>query len=105
METLLMSRKWRMLLEVMGRVKREEITVAKAAELLHMSYRQAKRTYASYRASGGRGLVHGLRGRESNRRQDELRGQALTLYQQRYQDFGPTLAAEYLCREDGLQVG
>lgn len=105
METLLMSRKERMRLEVMGRVKRDEIPLVKAAELLHMSYRQAKRVYARYRAAGDRGLVHGLRGRESNRRQDELRGQALALYQQRYQDFGPTLAAEYLCREDRLQVG
>lgn len=29
----------------------------------------------------------------------------MALYQQRYQDFGPTLAVEYLCREEGLQVG
>lgn len=83
METLLMSRKERMRLEVMGRVKRGEITLAKAGELLHMSYRQAKRVYARYRAAGDRGLVHGLRGRESNRRQDELRQRVLAVYAQR----------------------
>jgi hypothetical protein len=104
METLLMSGKERTRLEVMGRVKREEITLAKAAELLRMSYRQAKRVFARYRAAGDRGLVHGLRGRVSNRRQDELREQTLALYAQRYADFGPTLASEYLWREDGLQV-
>jgi hypothetical protein len=104
METLLMSRRERTRLEVMGRVKRAEITLAKAAELLSLSYRQAKRVYARYRSDGDRGLVHGLRGRVSNRRRDELRQQALALYAQRYQDFGPTLASEYLAREDGVRV-
>ena len=104
METLLMSRKERTRLELMGRVKREEMTLAKAAELLRISYRQAKRVYARYRAAGDRGLVHGLRGRVSNRRQEDLRERALPLYAQRYADFGPTLASEYLWREDGLPV-
>src|SRR5688500_18724440 len=104
METLLMSRRERMRLEVMGRVKRREITLAKAADLLVMSYRQAKRIYARYQANGDRGLVHGLRGRRSNRRQDELRHQVLALYAQRYADFGPTLACEYMAREDGVHV-
>lgn len=105
METLLMSRKERLRLEVLGRVKRHEITLAKATELLRLSYRQAKRVYARYRLTGDRGLVHGLRGRESNRRQDELRQRVLAAYQQRYADFGPTLASEYLQREEGLQIG
>lgn len=53
-----MSRKERVRLEVMGRVKRDEITLVKAAELLHMSYGQAKRLYGRYRIAGDRALVH-----------------------------------------------
>ena len=99
-----MSRREGMRLEAMGRVRRSEITLAKAAELLGLSYRQAKRVYARYRSQGDRGLVHGLRGRVSNRRRDELRQHALAVYAQRYQGFGPTLASEYLAREDGVHV-
>jgi transposase len=104
METLRMSGKERVRLELMGRVKRQEITLAKAAELLRMSYRQVKRVWARYRGEGHQGLVHGLRGRRSNRRQDETRQRVLELYEAKYGGFGPTLAAEYLIREDGVLV-
>ncbi len=33
-----------------------------------------------------------------------LRARILARYRSRYADFGPTLAAEYLRREDGLKV-
>lgn len=40
-----MSHKERRRLEVLSRVKRGEVSLAGAAELLHLSYRQAKRVY------------------------------------------------------------
>jgi len=46
METLLMSGKERRCLEVLGRVKSKELSLVKAAELLGMSYRQAKPVWA-----------------------------------------------------------
>jgi hypothetical protein len=50
-------------------------------------------------------VVHRLRGRSSNRRSDEQKkGRVLKLFQEKYADFGPTLAAEYLAREDGEEV-
>src|SRR5271169_2758102 len=104
METLLMSRRERLRLEVLGRVKRGEITLAKASALLELSYRQGKRVYARYRAEGDRGLVHRLRGRRSNRRRDAVRERVLQLYRAQYSDFGPTLAAQYLAEEDGVEV-
>ncbi|MGH2568667.1 MAG: ISNCY family transposase, partial [Bacteroidota bacterium] len=105
MEHLLMSRKERKRLEIYSRVKRGELRLSKAAELLGISYRQAKRSYSRYSESGAAGLVHGLRGRASNRGSDEEQREAvLWLYQEKYGDFGPTLAAEYLSREDGQQV-
>jgi transposase len=105
METLLMSGKERRRLEVLGRVKSEELTLVKAAELLGVSYRQAKRIWARYQEDGDRGLVHRLRGRASNRHVQPIRkDQALELYREKYVGYGPTLAAECLERDDGLIV-
>jgi hypothetical protein len=50
-------------------------------------------------------LVHRLRGRASNRQPDkEQRETVLRLYQEKYADFGPTLATEYLAKHDGQAV-
>lgn len=104
MERLEMSQQERRRLEVLSRVKRGTLSLVKAAELLHVSYRQAKRVYRRYRRQGDRGLVHRLRGRPSNRGADEaLRRKVLQRYRDRYADFGPTLACEYLAK-DGLKV-
>jgi transposase len=104
MERLAMSKRERTRLEVFGRVKRSELLLRKAAELLQLSYRQAKRAYARYRLEGHKGLVHRLRGQPSNRKVDKAKRQsALSLYRKKYGDFGPTLAAEYLAKE-GLRV-
>jgi transposase len=100
MDEVRMSRKERERLEVLGRVKRGELTVVKAAELLGLSYRQGRRVYRRYRQDGARGLVHRSRGRRSNRAKPAATRQAvLERYRQRYGDFGPTLAAEHLARD------
>ena len=105
MEHLLMSRKERSRLEMLGRVKRGEVTLVKAAELLGLGYRQAKRSYRRYRDQGAKALVHRARGRASNRQADQQhRETVLRLYQEKYPDFGPTLAAEYLAKQDGQAV-
>jgi transposase len=100
MGKLVLSGKEKRRLELFRRVKRGEISVLKAAELLCLSYRQGKRSYARYKREGASGLGHRLRGRGSNRRiQTEKRSAIVQRYQERYGDFGPTLAAEYLARE------
>lgn len=104
MERLAMSMRERKRLEVFSRVKRGEISLVTASALLQLSYRQAKRVYGRYRREGDRGLLHGLRGRVSNRQTEvSLRERIVERYRQRYGDFGPTLAAEYLAKE-GLKV-
>jgi hypothetical protein len=51
--------------------------------------------YKRYCAQGDRGLVHQGRGRPSNRaKTTEFKATVLARYQERYPDFGPTLAAE-----------
>jgi hypothetical protein len=100
MGKLVLSAKEKRRLELFRQVKRGEISLHKAAELLRLSYRQTKRAYARYGREGASGLGHRLRGRGSNRGiKAAERSAILKRYQERYGDFGPTLAAEYLARE------
>jgi transposase len=104
MGVLSMSARERQRLGVLVQVKRGGLKVAKAAELCRLSYRQMKRVWRRYVQQGDAGLVHRGRGVPSNRRKDsELRQKVLRRYQERYPDFGPTLACEYLAQE-GLVV-
>ena len=101
---LLMSRKERERQSVFGRVKRKELRLTEASELLGVSYRQTKRSYGRYVKEGDRGLVHRGRGRESNRKiEAEVKARALAYYVEKLEGFGPTLAAEKLA-EQGLVV-
>ena len=105
MEHLSMSRKERTRLEVFSRVKAGQITKVKAAGLLGLSYRQTLRAYRRYVKRGAAGLVHGLRGKASNRGHDRSHRQAvLAAYRRSYGDFGPTLAAEQMAARDALAV-
>ena len=91
--------------EVMGRVKAGNLRLGEASQLLERSYRQAKRIWARYRAGGAKALQHGNCGRRSNRAYPrKLRAAVLDQVKARYEDFGPTLAAEHLASDDGLEV-
>src|SRR6266478_406292 len=104
MEKLLMSQKERKRLVVLEQVKAEQLTLVGAAEVMEVSYRQAKRIWQRYRKVGDEGLVHRSRGRPSGRRKPEAeRAKVLGRYAQRYGDFGPTLAAEKL-QEEGFKI-
>lgn len=101
---LLMSEKERLRKGVFEVVRAGAWNLVEAAEHLNMSYRQCKRSYKRYVAEGDAGLVHRSRGRPSNRRKDDaLREAVLQRYEERYEGFGPTLAAEKLA-EDGYEV-
>jgi transposase len=100
-----LSRKELSRVEVMGRVKARSLRLREAAELLELSYRQAKRIWARYRVGGAKALQHGNCGRVSNRAYPaKFRAAVLKQVQARYEDFGPTLAAEHLASDDGLPV-
>ncbi len=88
-------------MDALGRVKRAELTVVAAAELMGLSLRQARRVWKRFAAAGDGGLIHRLRGRASNRRlSQEVRERVVKLHQERYADFGPTLACEKLAEQD-----
>jgi hypothetical protein len=99
-----MSQKERDVLKIMHGVLSGERTQAEAARLLRLSSRQVRRLQRKLEAQGDQALVHGLRGRPSNRRRDSAFRQAvLEAYRGNYSDFGPTLASEKLA-ERGLVV-
>jgi transposase len=105
MGTLLMSTKERLRLAVLTQVATGSMSLSEAAVKLGISYRQIRRLRQRHADEGDAGLVHQLRGRSSNRQVDpKRREEALSLCRQRYAGFGPTLAAEYLSKEDGLRI-
>ena len=83
----------------------KQITQKVAASMLGLSGRQVRRLVKVIREKGDRGIIHGLRGRPSNRRlPEEMRERVLSRYQERYPDFGPTLAMEKLFECDGITI-
>lgn len=73
--------------------------------MLGLSYRQAKRVWARYRAGGAKALQHRHCGERSNRAYEkDFRIAVLKRVGERYADFGPTLAAEHLASDDDLVV-
>jgi len=92
-----MSYREREHLKVISRIEAGELTVAEAAESIHLTERQMYRLLRRYRQEGDRGLIHRLRGRRSNLAyENEVRTTAVRLYRELYSDYGPTLFAEKL---------
>ena len=99
-----MNQKERQRIGIMIGVKAGELSLVEAMDVLGLGYRQTKRVWRRYRADGDKGLVHRLRGKPGLRRKPaKLRARILARVAERYPDFGPTLAAEYLAK-DGLVV-
>ena len=105
-----MSRRELERVEVMGRVGNGDLQLQDAAVMLGLSYRQSKRLWRRYREGGAEALKHGNAGRESNRgKPKKLRRRVLQLIRKKYsgteqERFGPTLAAEHLAEEDGVEI-
>src|ERR1035437_1956813 len=95
---------------VLARVEKEALNLVNAAAILGLSYRQTKRVWRRYQEEGAEGLRHRSVGRESGRKKSKkFRLKVLRLVRQKYsgevgERFGPTLAAEHLGSEDGIEV-
>lgn len=102
-ERMALSQRERDRLKVLHEVKQKHLTQVEAAERLKVSDRQVRRLLMRMDDSGDRALVHGLRGRASNRKLAlSFEQKIMARVRQRYADFGPTLAAEHLAQEDLL---
>ena len=103
-ERITLSQRERDRLKVLYEVKQKHLSQVAAAERLKVTDRQVRRMLLRIRERGDSALVHGLRGRPSNRKlAARLEQKILARLRQRYADFGPTLAAEHLAQE-GLSV-
>ena len=97
LDRITMSQRELQRLPVIEAVRARRITQGAAAGCLGLSERQIRRLQGRLQREGPQGLGHRGRGRPSNHRCPEgLRQRVLALLQERYPDFGPTLACEKL---------
>ena len=81
------------------------ITQKEASETIDLSERQIRRKVKRIREEGDKGIINRLRGRFSNRAtSDKIKNKVLTLFKDKYPDFGPTLASEKLFERDKIKV-
>ena len=102
-----MTQRERDRLVILKKAQRKLLRQREAAEELEQSERHVRRLVWRLKTEGDRAVVHGLRGRPSNRKWSEVaREKAVrVLSQEVYRGFGPTLASEYLAKKHGLEVG
>lgn len=104
-DLLIMSKKELQRKSIFDLVKLGQITRLDASKRLYLSYRQTKRAYQRYLKEGDSGLIHRGRGKASPRALPlKMKETVIALYEQKYWDFGPTLASEKLLEDDNLKL-
>ena len=104
-ETLAMSRKERRRVGELRRVEEGTQSLVQAAVRMGLSYRQAQRVWQRFQREGDAGVVHRSRGQPSNRRTPEAeQREAVELYREHLEGFGPTLASELLAKRWTVKV-
>lgn len=102
-----MGQKERDRLKVLHEVSQGKLKQIEAAEQLKLNVRQVRRLVKKMDEVGDRAVVHGLRGRRSNRRTSEkiVEKCLRELRKPECHDFGPTYAAEHLHSTLKVNVG
>jgi len=92
--------------EVIKRLIRKEITEEEARKMIELkSTRQIRRIKKRVIKEGAAGVIHRNRGRPSNRKLNkELVSKITGIYQEKYSDFGPTLASEKLAEIHNIKI-
>ena len=93
-------------LVTLKKAKKKLITQREAGEELGLSTCHIKRLLHALKKRGDKAVVHGLRGKPSNRRiQESIEQEAVKILSTRaYQGFKPKLAAEYLDQKHGIKA-
>lgn len=101
---LTLSQNGRDRLVVLHQLQQHQLSLTEGARRLGVGLRHARRFLRRFEREGDAVVVHGLRGRASNRRLDDgLRERALAKAgEERYEDFGPTLLSEHLARDPAI---
>jgi transposase len=107
MERIAMSQEERDELHWLKRVEAGSMTQREAAEKMGVTARWVRKLVQRMKKEGDAVVVHGLRGRASNRRlSDKTQRQALAILKKpEWHDFGPTFAAEQLAKRHQIHVG
>jgi hypothetical protein len=99
-ERITLSQRERDRLQVLHDLQQGRLTQVVAAQRMKLTDRQVRRLLLRFHEEGDRAVIHGLRGRPSNRKFDVcFERKVLARVGQRYADFGPPLAAEHLAKE------
>src|ERR1035438_7985762 len=88
------------------KAKKGVITQRQAADEIGQTERHIRRLLVELKREGDQAVIHGRRGKRSNRKLDE-KSQAKAvaiLGQEKYRGFGPTLASEYLGKHHQITV-
>jgi transposase len=106
MERIAMSQEERDWLDWLKRARDGKMSQAEAAEKMGVSDRWVRKLLGRMKKQGDAVVVHGLRGRASNRKiGGSVQSQALEMLRQPdWHDFGPTFAAEQLAKRHGITV-
>ena len=106
MERIAMSQEERDKLEWLKRAKDKVISQREAAERMGISDRWVRKLLRRMKEQGDRVVLHGLRGRVSNRKiAAKVQAQAIRILKQPdWHDFGPTFASEQLAKRHGIVV-
>lgn len=93
-------------LVALKKAKKKLIPQSEAAAELKVSMRQVQRLLKEMKERGDKAVVHGLRGRPSNRKiEEKIEREAVKILSVPvYKGFGPTLAAEYLRNKHGIEA-
>ena len=107
MERIAMSQEERDRLEWLKRARDSKMTQREAAERMGASERWVRKMLRRMKKEGDAVVVHGLRGRSSNRKLPAKTKQAAlaVLSKPDWHDFGPTFAAEQLLKHHRIEVG
>jgi hypothetical protein len=90
---------------VIRQAMEKKLTQTKAGALVGLTARHVRRIIQRVRTEGDAGFAHRGRGKPSNRRiAARVKARVLRLYEKRYGDFGPTLAAEKLAERHGIAL-
>src|SRR5579871_1445632 len=106
MERMAMSQQERDWLHWLKQTQEGAITQRQAAEYMKVTERWVRKLLRRYEQVGDAVVVHGLRGKTSNRRiAEKIRHKAMrALRQPEWHDFGPTFASEQLAKRHKIEV-
>lgn len=104
-DTITMSIKELKRVQIVNKALEKRIKQKEAAKILDLSERQIRRLVKSLKKDGEKGLIHGLRGKESKRKiSNAKKDLIIDKYLETYKGFGPTLAQEKLEERDKIKI-